>query len=179
MRKKLYPVVISVAAAIGCGGEHGPMSMTGPNGMGYGAALVSVAPEGGSTAVPTSTSITLRFGAAMAVATEEYVDLHRGGLAGPVVPMSCGWSADRSVLTCTPRAPLEPRTTYVVHVGGGMMTQTVQRIDYAQYGPMMGGQWVMGGMMGPNHGGSPWDMMGSGWRNPNGSYGMEFVFTTA
>jgi hypothetical protein len=82
-------------------------------------------------------------------------------------------------LTCTPQAPLSARTTYVVHLGGGMMTQSGQPLDYAQYGPMMGGQWIMGGMMGGSHGGSPWGMMGSGWRNANGSYGMAFSFTTA
>ena len=60
-----------------------------------------------------------------------------------------------------------------------MMTQAGQPIDYATYGPAMGGQWLMGGMMGPAHSGQPWDMMGSGWRHTNGSYGMQFAFTTA
>jgi len=44
---------------------------------------------------------------------------------------------------------------------------------------MMGGQWIMGGMMGGSDGGGSWGMMGSGWRNTNGSYGMAFTFTTA
>jgi hypothetical protein len=34
-------------------------------------------------------------------------------------------------------------------------------------------------MMSGNHGGMAWGMMGSGWRNANGSYGMLFSFTTA
>ena len=59
------------------------------------------------------------------------------------------------------------------------MTQAGQQLDYAQYGPMMGGQWIMGGMMGSSHGGDPWGMMGPGWHNANGSYGMAFTFTTA
>ena len=43
----------------------------------------------------------------------------------------------------------------------------------------MGGQWIMGGMMTGTHGGMAWGMMGSGWHNANGSYGMVFTFTTA
>ena len=39
----------------------------------------------------------------------------------------------------------------------------------------MGGQWIMGGMMTGTHGGMGWGMMGSGWRNANGSYGMVFA----
>ena len=172
--------------AVGCGGgEHGPMMMTGPSGMmggygyGYGAEFMSVAPLGGSTGVPTSTSITLRFGVGMAGGMEQYVDLHVGSIAGPVVPMGCTWSSDRTTLTCTPGSPLGPRTTYVFHVGAGMMTQAGQPIDYGRYGPGMGGQWLMDGMMGPTHAGGPWGMMGPGWHGSNGSYGMEFPFTTA
>lgn len=185
--RKMILAILALAAA-GCGGhEYGPMMdgrtmMTGPSGtgpQGYGAALLSVTPAGGSTGVATSTSITLRFGAPMAVAMEQYVDLHVGNLAGPVVPMDCSWSPDRATLTCTPSAPLAPRTTYVLHIGGGLMTQAGQSIDYGHYGPAMGGQWIMGGMMGPSHGGHPWGMMAPGWRNPNGSYGMGFSFTTA
>ena len=78
-----------------------------------------------------------------------------------------------------PQAPLSPRATYVVHVGGGMMTQAGQPVDYDQDGSMMGGQWITGGKMGASHGGQPWGMMGSVWHNANGSYGMAFTFTTA
>jgi len=67
----------------------------------------------------------------------------------------------------------------VVHLGGGMMTQAGQALDYGRYGPGMGGQWIMGGMMATSHGGASWGMMGPGWRNANGSYGMVFSFTTA
>jgi len=181
MRHALCTVFALAAAA--CGGhDAGPMMMTRPSAMGsqgYGAAFVSVTPAGGSTGVPTSTSVTLRFGAGMAAGMDQYVDLHVGSIAGPVVSMGCAWSPDRTTLTCLPGAPLDPRTTYVVHVGGGMMTQARQPLDYDPYGPGMGGQWLMGGRMGPSHGGNPWGMMGSGWRGSNGSYGMEFPFTTA
>ena len=36
---------------------------------------------------------------------------------------------------------------------------------------------VGGGMV--SAGGMGWGMMGGGWRNANGSYGMVFTFTTA
>jgi hypothetical protein len=185
MRTKLPPlVVVAAVAMVACGDrDHGAMTMMmGPNGVTpqrYGAAFMSVMPAGGSTGVPTSISVTLRFGAAMAVAMERYVDLHLGDLGGPTLPMGCAWSADRTTLTCTPGAALQPRTAYVLHLGGGMMSESGERIDYALYGPMIGGRWIMGGMMGLNHGGQPWDMMGSGWRHTNGSYGMAFAFTTA
>ena len=158
------------------------MMMTGPTAMsaqGHAAALVSVTPGGGSTAVSTSTSITLHFGAAMAVAMEQYVDLHVGSIAGSVVPMGCTWSPDRATLTCVPTIPLDSRTTYVIHMGGGMMTEAGLPVDYDQYGRGMGGQWLMVGMLGPNHGGHAWGTMGPGWRGSNGGYGMEFAFTTA
>lgn len=180
MRNALFAILVFATA--GCGGrDSGSMMMTGPSGIGsqgYGAALVSITPVGGSTGVPTSTSITLRFGAAMAVAMEQYVDLHAGSIAGPVVSLSCAWSPDRTTLTCAPTASLTPRTTYVFHLGGGMMTQAGQTLDYALHGPAMGGQWLMGGMMGAAHGGQPWSMMGPGWRHANGSYGMQFSFST-
>ncbi|HET7295290.1 MAG TPA: Ig-like domain-containing protein [Vicinamibacteria bacterium] len=175
------PAVLSVvlfSSLAACGGDD----MTGPSGMSASrtpALLMSVTPQGGASGVPVSSPMVLRFGAAMGAGMEQYVDLHVGDLGGPTVPLSCGWSGDRTTLTCTPQAPLSHLTTYVLHVGGGMTTQTGQPLDFAQHGPMMGGQWVMGGMMGASHGGHPWGTMGPGWRNANGSYGMAFTFTTA
>jgi hypothetical protein len=147
--------------------------------QGYSAAFVSVTPPGGSAGVPTSPSFTMRFGAPMAAAMEQYVDLHLHDISGPVVPIDCVFSPDRLTLTCAPTGPLDARTTYVLHLGGGMMTAAGQLIDYGLHGPGMGGQWLTGGMMGPNHGGHSWGMMGPGWRGANGGYGMEFPFTTA
>lgn len=161
---------------VGCGGNGG--SMMGPSAV-TSATFMSATPQGGATGVSASAPIVFRFGAAMRTGMEQYVDLHMGDLAGPIVPMNCGWSADRATLTCTPQGPLSPPTSYVVHLGGGMMTQAGQLLDYTQYGPMMGGQWIMGGMMGGSHAGGAWGMMGPGWRNANGSYGMAFTFTTA
>ena len=129
--------------------------------------------------VSRTTSMVFRFGAAMATGMEQYLDLHMGDLAGRTMPMNCGWSEDRTTLTCIPQGPLAPHTSYVLHVGGGMMTQAGWALDCAQYGPMMGGQWVMGGTMGGFHAGASWGMMGANWRDANGNYGMAFSFTTA
>lgn len=183
---KRTSVAISLALGlaflvVGCGGgNNGTMMGPSPVGTGMaGGSFMSINPQGGAMGFSPSAPIMLRFSAAMGAGMEQYVDLHMGDLAGPTVPMSCGWSADRTTLTCTPQGPLAPHTTYVVHLGGGMMTQAGQPLDYTQYGPMMGGQWITGGMMSSSHGGSPWGMMGSGWHNANGSYGMAFTFTTA
>jgi len=177
----LIATVFGVAfLGIGCGGNN--RNMMGPSTVAMGssaATFMSVTPQGGATGVPVSTQVVLRFGVGMGVGMEQYVDLHRGDLAGSIVPMNCGWSPDRATLTCALQGPLSPRTTYVLHVGGGMMTQAGQLLDYGQYGPMMGGQWIMGGMMGGSHAGGSWGMMGPNWRNANGSYGMAFSFTTA
>lgn len=173
---------LAVAMLAACGGGGSDRSggmMTGPGPMGGSSTLMSVTPAGGAVGVSASASMVMTFGAAMAPGMEQYVDLHVGYLSGPTVPMSCGWSADRLTLTCAPLGALAPHTTYVLHLGGGMMSQAGQYADYAQRGPGMGGQWVAGGMMGSTHGGSPWSMMGNGWRDPNGSYGMAFAFTTA
>ena len=162
--------------AVGCG-EGNERTMMGPGSPG--ATFLSVTPRGGATGVSPSAPIVFRFGAALGSGMEQYVDLHRSDLAGPTVPMSCGWSGDRTTLTCSPRGPLSPRTTYVVHLGGGMMTQAGQPLDCAQYGPLMGGQWIVGGMMGGSHADGAWGAMGPRWRNANGSYGLAFSFTTA
>lgn len=164
--------------AAACGGE-GDM-MTGPGGAmsGTGTALLSVAPPGGATGVSVNATMVVRFSGAMASGMEPFVDLHQGGLDGLVVPMACAFSTDRTTLTCSPQAPLMPRTAYTLHVGGGMRDASGRSLDMGQYGVAMGGQWVMGGMMGPSHAGGPWGMMGGNWQGANGSYGMAFPFTT-
>jgi hypothetical protein len=117
----------------------------------------------------------------MATGMEQYVDLHVGSTAGPTVPLGCTWSPDRTTLTCVPAAPLAPGTMYVVHVGGGLISQAGQPIDCGWYGPGYGGQWLWsGGMMGPDgHYGWSGGMMGPGCGGGNGSYGMQFPFVTA
>jgi hypothetical protein len=166
--------------AVGCGAGNDRTMMGASPGMGRpGAAFISVTPQGGATGVPGSAPIVFRFGAVMGAGMEQYIDLHEGDLAGTAVPMHCSWSGDRTTLTCTPQGPLASRRTYGVHLGGGLMTHAGQPLDCGQYGPTMGGQWIMGGMMGGSHAGGSWGMMGPRWHNANGSYGMVFSFQTA
>ncbi len=171
--------LLAAAVAGACGGGQ---DMMGP-GMGPGdsraAALLSVSPAAGATGVSVGSAITFRFSGSMGAAMEQYVDLHVSDLSGAEVAMSRAWSADRTLLTCTPVSPLASQTTYAVHLGGGMMSAGGVAVDYTTYGPGMGGQWIVGGGMTGSHGGMGWGSMGNGWRNANGSYGMVFTFTTA
>jgi hypothetical protein len=170
-------ILLTAALAGACGGS-GNMMEPSPAGPGSGVAVMSVSPPGGATGVALGTPITFRFSGAMGAGMEQYVDLHMGDLSGGEVAMNCAWSPDRTLLTCTPGSPLAPHTTYAIHLGGGMMSAAGGAVDYTTHGPGMGGQWIMGGMMAGTHGGMAWGMMGSGWRNANGSYGMVFTFTT-
>jgi len=180
-RVALNLTAVVVLIAFGCGGGHHETMMD-PDDMGGGpgsAFFMSVSPTGGQAGVSVSTPIVMRFGVVMGPGMEEYVDLHRGDLASPVLPMTCSWSANRTTLTCIPTSPLEPHTTYWIHLGGGLMTETGEAIDYNRYGPTMGGQWIQGGMMGGSHGGRPWNTLGAFWHHSGGDYGMAFPFTTA
>jgi hypothetical protein len=169
-------VVLAVFAA-GCGGMGNMMA--GPSGVpGRPTMLLSVTPAGGTTGVPTDSTFVLRFSGPMASGMESFVDLHQGGLDGPLVAMHCDLSGDRTTLTCAPGAILASKIAYALHVGGGMRDAAGRFVDMDQDGRAMGGQWIMGGMMGPSHAGSPWGMMGGDWQGPNGSYGMAFPFTT-
>lgn len=67
---------------------------------------------------------------------------------------------------------------HTLHIGGGMMDSDNHSIDMDTYRGTMGGQWILGSMMGTSHDGSPWGMMGGNWRGTNGGYGMAFPFTT-
>ncbi len=165
----------------GCGGgtdmPMGPGDM-GPVEVGMSPTFMSVSPGGGAMGVPVGSPLELHWGAPMRVGMEQYVDLHMGDLSGPVVPMGCAWSANQTTLVCTPSSPLQPGTQYTIHVGGGMVDANGQVIDMDTYGAGLGGQWVQGGMMGAGHGGTAWGMMGAGWHDSNGAYGMAFTFTT-
>ncbi len=193
-RRSLLATVVTGLSAlffVGCGQHYEDMDqMMGPDGgfMTTGSsgmyqpgmpALVSVDPPGGATGVPVTTPISFRFSVPMMSGMEQLVDLHVGDLAGPVVPMTCGWSAQLTTLTCTPTIPLEPGTLHTVHMGGGMTDANGQYVDMWQHGAGMGGWWATGWMMGGSHATDAWNHMGSGWLHPNGSFGMGFSFTTA
>jgi hypothetical protein len=184
MTKGMAGLAALLAAALGsaCGGGNGMMGANGNSpgagGPTGGAAFMSVSPAAGETGVPVSAPMMFRFSGEMAAGMEQYVDLHVGDLSGPEVGVACGWSAGRTQLTCTPGSSLASHTTYAMHLGGGMTSAGGAAVDYTA-GLGMGGQWIMGGMMTGTHGGMGWGMMGGGWRNANGSYGMVFTFTTA
>jgi hypothetical protein len=170
-------VFVVALVGVGCGGSGG----SGGNGMMTGpstaSVFMSVSPAGGATGVSTSAGISVRFSQRMGVGMEQFVDLHEGDPSGPVVPMTCGWSADRTTLTCQPTQHLKQQAHYATHLGGGMMDADDLPVSMTP-GLQMGGQWLMSNMMGGNHAGMPMGMMGSGWRGSDGSYGMFFPFTT-
>lgn len=156
---------------------NGPgMGMTGPSTP---TSFLSVSPRGGAMGVASNVPLMFQFSGPMGAGMEQFFALHLGGTAGPLMPMSCVWSADRTTLTCTPNAPLDPGTQYVMHMGGGMVDANGRLVDLDQYGMPMGGQWASQGMVGATHGGMPWSGMALGWRHPNGSYGMIFSFVTS
>jgi len=138
--------------------------------------VVSVSPQGGATNVSTGTSVMATFSRAMRPAMQQYMALHRDSLRGPLVSVTMSWSADSTMLTMMPSAPLAAGTHYVLHMGGGMLDARGDSINYSNC-PGFGGQWVTSSMMGGGMmgGGSE---MGSGWMGGNGDYGMEFPFTT-
>ena len=160
-------VGIAVAALAACSDSTSPATGT----------LAAVSPAPAATAVATSTTVPLPFGPPMMAGMEQYLDLHQGGITGPVVPMSCGWSPDTTTLTCSPTNPLSPGTQYTIHCGAGMTDAQDHWMDMGEW-TTMGGQWVTSGMMGGMHDGQMVGMMGAGWKHGT-HYGMMFTFTTA
>lgn len=135
--------------------------------------LLSVSPRNGTVGVAATPDIVLTFNHSLMAGMEQYLALHQGDVNGPAVSMTCTWSDSGKTVTCRPGLPLAGATAYTIHMGGGMRDAGGQPIGMDQYGMGMGGRWATGGMMGGQAG-----MMGSGWRNANGSYGMVFGFTT-
>ena len=161
-----------------CGSGPTAPSPNNPSPTPSATALVAVSPDGGATGVSPGAAMTMQFSGPMAAGMEQYVDLHDGTVAGPVHPMSCTWSADKTTLTCVPGTPLQDHTMYTLHLGAGMMAAGGGTVNVSQ-GTGMGGQWLTGGMMGGTHAGQPMSMMGGDWVGANGSYGMIFSFTTS
>ncbi|MHB1192838.1 MAG: Ig-like domain-containing domain [Longimicrobiales bacterium] len=148
-------------------------------------ALMSVQPAGSSVNVAVESDVVVTFDHALAAGMEAYAALHEGSVAGPVIAGTWGISSDRTVLTFKPATPLLAATTYVIHLGGGMMDGSGHMVNLERNGIGMGGQWatgtmMTGGMGAGMMGGGQSAMMGSGWQHPsNGSYGMVFTFKTA
>ncbi len=143
------------------------------------ARVVSVVPSGGATSVDPSAPLVVTFSHPMQSGMEQYVALHEGDVNGPVVAGTWAWSDDRSMLTFTPAQPLGAQTQYTLHLGGGMRATDGGFVDYGPCVGQYGGQWATQEMMGGGGGMMGGNMMGTGWRHPNGTYGMVFSFTTA
>ena len=173
------PVVIPalVLGLAACSGGDTPLS---PDGGGNATELVSVVPAGGSTNVDPNGPVTVEFDHPMHTGMETYADLHEGDINGPTVKGTWVWSGDYTTLTFTPMQPLKPATTYVIHLGGGMMDAENDPVDFEHYGPGMGGEWATGDMMSSGSGGMMnGGHMGDGWQDDDGTYGMTFTFSTS
>jgi Big-like domain-containing protein len=173
------PLIAALAAVAACGSDSTAPSNPNPP-AGTTTELLTVSPHGGATGVPVNGSMTMTFSQPMMAGMEQYMDLHQGDTTGPLVPITCAWSADHLTATCAPTEPLQHNTTYTLHMGAGMMDAADHPVDMGQHMTQNGGQWLMpGGMMGGDmHAGSPMSGMGAGWMGTNGSYGMVFPFTT-
>ena len=148
----------------------------GPIAPAVGTVLESVTPAAGSTAVDPSAPITIRFSGPMAAGMEQYLDMHQGDVSGPIVPMNCTFSTDRTTVTCVHGQPLQSGATYTIHMGLGMMDGQGQPVEVEPEGLAMGGTLVRGQMMGGMHGGQPMGMMGQRWQDAEGDLGMAFTF---
>ncbi len=135
--------------------------------------LASVAPAGGTRNIDLNTSVIVEFTHPIMSGMEAYMRLHESNVEGAIVAGTWTWSPERTRVTFIPDSPLRSRSQYALHVGGGTMDADGQEIGFGDHGSHMGGQWASGNMMG-----SSGDMMGSGWRHANGTYGMVFTFTT-
>lgn len=179
---RTYRVVVVTALALGAVSAC-TKSTTAPSTQQSVAALADVVPAGGSVNVDVGTTVTLAFNHPMDEDMAQYTALMEGTVTGPVVPGTWSLSNDRMKLIFTPGTALKAATTYVIHVGGGMMDAEGDTVDLGKYGPGCGGEWatesMMTGGMGMMGGqGNGWQM-GSGWADDNGTYGMIFTFTTA
>ncbi len=143
------------------------------------ARVVSVVPSGGAVGVDPSGPIVVTFSHPMRSGMEQYVALHYGDVNGPIVAGTWVWSADWSTLTFTPAQSLQAQTQYTLHLGGGMRATDGGFVDYGPCVGQYGGQWATQEMMGGGGRMMGGGMMGTGWRHPNGTYGMVFSFTTA
>lgn len=179
-------ILASLASPIAFGAcSKNASSPAGPNGaLAVDAPIVlSLLPASATTGVDPAKSVTITFNMPMMTGMEMLVVLHEGSVTGPQVAGNAAWSADRRVLTFTPAATLKAKTIYVVHFSPSLQAMNGKTINMAQ-GMNIGGQFVTGGMMGAAAAGmmgGSWGsgMMGAGWKANDGTFGMQFTFTTA
>ena len=162
--------LLLLVGTLGCSNQTGP-------GVDV-VAFLSASPTGGAVSVATDASMVLRFSGSMMAGMERYVDLHRGHLQDPTMPMTCGWSTDRRTVSCRTDGNLDANTMYTLHMGGGLRGRDGQEIEMDSHREMMGGQWADQASSGGMHSGMTMGTMDPGWRNGNGSLGMMFEFRT-
>lgn len=176
--KRHSPSIVLLAATLAlgaCGND--------PAAPVFSARVLSVVPAGRATGVDPGAPIIITFSRPMQPGMQQYAALHAGDVRGAVVPGAWTWTSDGTTLTFTPAWPLAGQMPYTLHLGGGMRAMDSGFVDYGPCVEGYGGQWVTGDMMsgsmmrGGMMGGV--SMMGSGWRDPNGTYGMVFSFTTS
>lgn len=146
-------------------------------------AALGVLPAASATGVSATAPIVVTFNVSMMSGMETLVVLHEGSVTGTQVMGVSTWSADRTALTITPATALKAKTTYVVHLSPSLKGTNGTMIDLAQC-TKIGGQSISGSMMGAGAGGmmgGTWGpgMMGAGWQATDGTFGMQFTFTTA
>jgi hypothetical protein len=112
--RRIALTLVGAAAfvAAGCGSESSMMTdPTGPGGAPVASStFMALSPGGGSVGVPMGTPLEFHWGTAMGAGMEQFVDLHMGDLAGPIVPMSCAWSGTRRPSFARSSSPLQPGT---------------------------------------------------------------------
>lgn len=135
----------------------------------------AVVPAPGATGVDPSTLVTVRFSQPIAAGTDAWFDVHRQGIAGPVVAGHWIWSADLRTATFHPDHPLGPGEMHAIHLGAGIRSASGAALNFTHC-VEAGGQWAFG-QPGWHHGeGGPHG--DRGWMHSNGSYGVMFGFTT-
>jgi len=141
------------------------------------AVVTAVTPTGGAVGVQRDTPIEIDFSRTMLDGVEADAAVHLGGVTGPEVNGTWTWMDDHMRLRFTPDAPLDSATMYTIHLGGGMMDADGNAMNYDSCLSAYGGDWVTSEMLSGGTMGSG-DMMGPGWRNANGMYGVMFTFQT-
>ncbi len=176
--------------------------------------IAAVSPAAGAVAASRAGAVSVSFrhpmgrtdlgtmgAGSLAHSMEMVISLHQGAVTTPAIAGTAAWSADRSVLTFTPAAPLAPATNYVIFLGGRMTTadgRILTESECMAASGMMGSGGTMGsGMMSGGAGGkgagvhhemdgttaTGMGMAGSsgmmgGVTRPDGVHGMTFGFTT-
>lgn len=70
--------------------------------------------------------------------------LHEGSVTGPAAVGTATWSADRTLLTCTPSKFLKSNMACALHLSPNLRASSGQTINFASCAQFVGGQAVPG-----------------------------------